>query len=113
MREFHLRSTLLKTTLSFPFSPRPGIPGTHCYSCVPGTLATPGTLGTPCPMFTWYNRYTTIEKEELLYPSSTMVAEVGGTLGLFLGVSFMTIWDGALWIKGHVVLSNPIELRHP
>ena len=62
---------------------------------------------------TWYNRYTTIEKEELLYPSSTMVAEVGGTLGLFLGVSFMTIWDGALWIKGDIALSKPIEWRHP
>ena len=45
-----------------------------------------------------------IEREELLYPSSTMIAEVGGILGLFLGVSFMTIWDGAVWMKKHLAL---------
>ena len=44
-------------------------------------------------------RYTSVEREELLYPKSTMVAEVGGTLGLFLGISFMTIWDGAVRMK--------------
>ena len=44
-------------------------------------------------------RYTSVEREELLYPKSTMVAEVGGTLGLFLGISFMTIWDGAVKMK--------------
>ena len=41
-------------------------------------------------------RYTSVEKEELLYPQSTLVAEVGGSLGLFLGFSFITIWDGAM-----------------
>ena len=45
------------------------------------------------------SRYTSVEREELLYPSSTMVAEVGGTLGLFLGVSFMTVWDGVIWMR--------------
>ena len=49
-------------------------------------------------------RYTSVEKEELLYPSSTMVAEVGGTLGLFLGVSFMTLWDGAISMKEYLNL---------
>ena len=44
-----------------------------------------------------------MEKEELLYPSSTMVAEVGGILSLFLGVSFMTIWEGAVWPKKYLV----------
>ena len=38
--------------------------------------------------------YTRIEKEELIYPFSSLVAEFGGTLGLFLGFSFMTLWDG-------------------
>ena len=47
-------------------------------------------------------RYTSIWKEELLYPPSTMVAEVGGILSLFLGVSFMTIWDGAILVKKYV-----------
>ena len=36
--------------------------------------------------------------------SSTMVAEVGGILSLFLGVSFMTIWDGAILVKKYVFL---------
>ena len=47
-------------------------------------------------------RHTSIWKEELLYPPSTMVAEVGGILSLFLGVSFMTIWDGAILVKKYV-----------
>ena len=36
---------------------------------------------------------TLVEKEELIYPLSSLVAEFGGTLGLFLGFSFMTLWD--------------------
>ena len=47
-------------------------------------------------------RHTSVEREELLYQKSTMVAEVGGTLGLFLGFSFMTIWNGAMWISQHL-----------
>ena len=32
-------------------------------------------------------------KEMLVYPLSSFVAEVGGTLGLFLGFSFLALWD--------------------
>ena len=46
-------------------------------------------------------RYISVEKEEL-YPSSTMIAEVGGILGLFLGVSFMTVLDRAMMLKHYV-----------
>ena len=56
-------------------------------------------------------RYTSVEREELLYPSSSMVAEVGGTLGLFLGVSFMTIWDGAISIKEYFDLFKSCILK--
>ena len=46
---------------------------------------------------------TQIEEEVLLYPFTSLLAEFGGALGLFLGFSFMTIWDGvkglASWIK--------------
>ena len=37
---------------------------------------------------------TLVEEEVLVYSFHTLVAELGGSLGLFLGVSFMTIWDG-------------------
>ena len=33
------------------------------------------------------------EKEELVYPAVSFVAEFGGSLGLFVGFSFLTIWD--------------------
>ena len=39
---------------------------------------------------------TTVQTEVLLYPWTSLVAELGGTLGLFLGVSIMTLWDGGL-----------------
>ena len=36
----------------------------------------------------------TVKSETYLFPLPALVAEFGGTLGLFLGVSFMTLWDG-------------------
>jgi hypothetical protein len=37
---------------------------------------------------------TKVETKQLIYPLSSLVAEFGGTLGLFLGFSFMALWDG-------------------
>ena len=36
---------------------------------------------------------TKVETEELIYPTSSLVAEFGGTLSLFLGFSFISLWD--------------------
>ena len=49
------------------------------------------------PVFSIYSvsNDTRVEAEELIYPLSSLVAEFGGTLGLFLGFSFITLWDGA------------------
>ena len=39
--------------------------------------------------------------EELIYPFLSFVAEFGGSLGLFLGFSFMTVFDFVIgFVKG-------------
>ena len=35
-----------------------------------------------------------VETEALIYPWTSLVAEFGGALGLFIGFSFMMVWDG-------------------
>ena len=37
--------------------------------------------------------YLLVESEALVYTVESLVAEFGGALGLFLGLSFMNIWD--------------------
>ena len=39
---------------------------------------------------------TFVETELLVYPWTSLVAEFGGSLSLFLGISFMSLWDGVL-----------------
>jgi hypothetical protein len=43
---------------------------------------------------------TKVDRELLVYPVISLVAEFGGTLGLFLGFSFMALWDGAAQFAG-------------
>ena len=52
---------------------------------------------------------TRVETEELIYPMSTLVAEFGGTLGLFLGFSFICLWDNIDILKRLVTVlrTNP------
>lgn len=45
---------------------------------------------------------TMMEKEQLIYPLTSLVAEFGGTLGLFLGFSFLTLWDKVLLMEGRI-----------
>lgn len=35
----------------------------------------------------------TVLEEQYVYPMDSFIAEVGGALGLFLGFSFMMVWD--------------------
>ena len=42
---------------------------------------------------------TNVETEALIYPMSTLVAEFGGTPGLFLGFSFVSFWDNCSAIR--------------
>ena len=46
------------------------------------------------------NSEVTEEREELLYDELSLVAELGGALGLFLGFSFLTVWDLAEAVLG-------------
>ena len=39
------------------------------------------------------SKKTTIKTEQLIYPITSLVADFGGTLGLFLGFSFIALWD--------------------
>ena len=59
----------------------------------------PKVLPKPSVLAFWAASQTTqIEEEVLLYPFTSLVAEFGGSLGLFLGFSFMTLWQE---IRGH------------
>ena len=65
------------------------------------------TNKTQCEIGIW-NAYTdTLTKTEvLLYPWTSLVAEFGGTLGLFLGFSFMTVWEG---LQTMIILSLKLK----
>ena len=39
------------------------------------------------------SHYTKVSTEQLIYPVTSLIAEFGGALGLFLGISFMSIWE--------------------
>lgn len=46
-----------------------------------------------------YSTNSIIVKEEtLLYPFSSFLAEFGGSLSLFIGISFLTLWDTLLGV---------------
>ena len=38
-----------------------------------------------------------VQREELAYPTISLVADVGGVLGLFIGFNFLMIWDWIVW----------------
>ena len=46
-------------------------------------------------------RYTTdtieVLKEEEAYSFASLVADIGGVLGLFIGFNFLMIWDWIVW----------------
>ena len=42
---------------------------------------------------------TFVEREELVYPWTALVADFGGSISLFLGLSFMSVWDGVHYVR--------------
>ena len=51
---------------------------------------------TPMLMLIQTSSRVIVRTEELVYPLSSFIAEFGGALGLFLGFSFMMIWDAVI-----------------
>ena len=37
-----------------------------------------------------------VRREEVAYPLSSLIAECGGTLGLFIGFNFLMVWGWAV-----------------
>ena len=52
-------------------------------------------------MFGFSTTTLTIKEETLLYPFQSFLAEAGGSLGLFLGFSFLNVWNLFLtsWLR--------------
>ena len=44
-------------------------------------------------MFGFSSTTLTLKQETLVYPTESFIAEVGGSLGLFVGFSFLNLWD--------------------
>ena len=44
-------------------------------------------------VFTYASLGTTVLREYLIYPFDSLVSDFGGTLGLFVGFSFVALWD--------------------
>ena len=55
--------------------------------------SSPNPIPNPQSVAFWAASHKThIEEEVLIYPFTSLVAEFGGSLGLFLGFSFITVW---------------------
>ena len=52
---------------------------------------------------------TRVATEQLVYPVSSLIAEFGGCLSLFLGVSFVTLWDNFRLCALHCTVQSSIE----
>ena len=51
-------------------------------------------LSSKCHLHLNFLHHQLIDNQVLLYPFTSLLAEFGGSLGLFCGFSFLTIWDG-------------------
>ena len=53
----------------------------------------PDSTSGPGIMFGYSSNNLILKEETLIYPLESFVAEFGGSLGLFLGFSFLGLWD--------------------
>ena len=52
--------------------------------------------------FNFVSTDITVKKEDLVYPPVSFISELGGALGLFVGFSFLQIWDWMDVIVGKI-----------
>ena len=46
---------------------------------------------------TYSSKTVEVLREELAYSFLSLVADIGGVLGLFIGFNFIMVWDGTVW----------------
>ena len=51
-------------------------------------------------------------KEVEAYPALSLVADVGGVLGLFIGFNFLMVWDWIVWGITKLFHKNDINIFH-
>ena len=67
----------------------------------------PDLTSGPGFMFGFSSNSLTIKEEKLLYPFDSFLADFGGCLGLFLGLSFLSIWD--IFVSILILVSNKFK----
>ena len=61
-------------------------------------------------MFGYSSNSLKVKEEAYLYPATSFIAEFGGSLGLFLGLSFLSVWDIILYISRMFCKKNDDEI---
>ena len=54
-------------------------------------------------MFGYSTNAVTVKEQAYIYPLQSFVAEFGGALGLFIGFSFLGVWDFIMWLLEFMV----------
>ena len=62
--------------------------------------------------FTFASTDVKVEKESLVYPAVSFISELGGSLGLFVGFSFLTLWDCFEYIVNRGKAYNIINTKN-
>ena len=68
--------------------------------------------GKYCTQFIIASSILNKKKETYVYPAISFVSEIGGSLGLFVGFSFLSIWDWFDPIFDHLISKKSITFLH-
>ena len=65
-------------------------------------------LSTLIPYFS--SKSVEVLREEEAYPIGSLVADVGGVLGLFIGFNFLMFWDWIVWGIQQIHKKNILQI---